>query len=313
MPQHFVDADGITIAKWERGLDLSSEERVVPPYQDEVRPPPFLLDAPFQHDARALDCDDDDDDHDEPSGSEEDGRQLPLLHPSPSPSASSPTASSTSTTDVDITTRSDAPSKPKKRKGLTSEEQQMLRTTNDQLFDDFFHVHSGKLGDAHCRGTAAGVRLGGSYVRGRRVTRIKVQSYSLGFLKRYRPSNVSRVAWNRREKHYCSSTLDPHVARLRKVHVQRNPKLAAGQLCFTSRRPQVRLAGSAYTAVDINISFRTFVHKDKFDWVGGYSMLVALYRGFHCGGYFLLPEFNRVALVAYTGTKAVLHSEYVEE
>jgi len=153
----------------------------------------------------------------------------------------------------------------------------------NKLSSQLVKVHTEKIGNPHSRGKAAGGQK----------KKIKTQSYSVGYLFSSYENLVQRVSWNIKHQQFCQTHLQPLIEKMWEAHKFYMPKAAEAQLQFLQlNRPQVQLYGTGFTAVDMNFSFATRVHKDVKDLQEGYSLLYLLHHKTVVGGYFLLPEFK---------------------
>jgi hypothetical protein len=78
------------------------------------------------------------------------------------------------------------------------------------------------------------------------------------------------------------------------------PEKHAAQQKAASEKPLLQIGDTAFSSVTVNRNFRTGLHMDDGDYVGGYGNLSVIERGHYHGGFTLFPQY-RIGFNVRTG------------
>jgi hypothetical protein len=78
------------------------------------------------------------------------------------------------------------------------------------------------------------------------------------------------------------------------------PERHSAQLKAASEKPMLQIDDTAFSSVTVNRNFRTGLHMDDGDFVGGYGNLSVIERGHYHGGFTLFPQY-RIGFNVRTG------------
>lgn len=78
------------------------------------------------------------------------------------------------------------------------------------------------------------------------------------------------------------------------------PEKHKAQQAAASEKPLLQIADTAFSSVTVNRNFRTGLHMDDGDFIGGYGNLSVIERGHYHGGFTLFPQY-RIGFNVRTG------------